>query len=135
MQTEIIEEYSLIQGNTTLVPLRLMSDYLGAVVSWSAPNISLTKGNKTLKLTIGSKTAFYTFQGVTVHDYGNYCLNESLENPILVGGFSAMGFPSEGDELSPPSTAYTYSYSNTGNHLLLDFDENNKSIFSSFIAK
>ena len=44
-------------NNRTFVPLRLVSELLGAEVDWQAPNVFMTYNNTTVKLVIGSKQA------------------------------------------------------------------------------
>lgn len=44
-----------VLNNRTFVPLRLVSELLGAEVEWQSPNVLLTYDETTVKLTIGSK--------------------------------------------------------------------------------
>lgn len=48
---------AIIKNGTTLVPLRIVSDKLGAVTNWDpvSRSVEITKGNIKIKLTIGKK--------------------------------------------------------------------------------
>lgn len=46
-----------MSNNRTFVPLRLVSELLGAEVEWQSPNVLLTYDEITVKLTMGSKQA------------------------------------------------------------------------------
>lgn len=42
---------------STLIPLREVSEWLGAVVEWQAPNIIITRVDRRIVLSVGNKTA------------------------------------------------------------------------------
>ncbi|BBH19675.1 hypothetical protein Back11_10200 [Paenibacillus baekrokdamisoli] len=46
-----------IVGQSTLVPIRTVTEGLGFDVQWSSPNVNITDGTTNIVLTIGSKTA------------------------------------------------------------------------------
>lgn len=48
---------AIIKNGTTLVPLRIISDELGAIVKWNSvsKSVEITKGNISIKLTIDNK--------------------------------------------------------------------------------
>lgn len=46
-----------IKNGTTLIPLRFVSDKLGGSLTLNGKNITIVKGDRTIKLTIGSKQA------------------------------------------------------------------------------
>ncbi len=248
------------QNGTTLVPIRVVSQYLGAEVSWKNPVITLSKNDKLIKLTVGSKIAIVngqkvaldvapivmdgttmvplrfvaenlsaqanwdkstltvmitanptaavkennqqagtsvtsnltllgqgkidtlpykmgtsidlitqelgqgkieTYQGVRLHEYSNYTLNESLYSPILVGGFfnqgytmygfkigaddantvkSQLGTPEvysdlEGDEFATVDSTYCYAYSKNNYFLYVYFNAKGISERAVFVDK
>lgn len=45
------------QGSVTMVPIRVITNYLKGDLTWNNPHITLTKGSKKLELSVGSKTA------------------------------------------------------------------------------
>lgn len=53
-------------GGSTLVPIRVVSQYLGAEISWKNPIITVTKGGKVIKLALNNKTALINNQKVTL---------------------------------------------------------------------
>jgi hypothetical protein len=48
---------ALMYRDSTLVPLRELAEWMGAVVEWRPPTIVITKGERQVVLTLGSKTA------------------------------------------------------------------------------
>jgi len=58
----------ILENNRTLVPFRIIAEALGAEVSWNAKKqeITLTKGDNTVVLTIGKKTALVNGKTVTL---------------------------------------------------------------------
>jgi hypothetical protein len=48
---------ALLDGDTTLVPLRELGEWIGAKVEWAAPHIILTSGTKQVQLAVGSNSA------------------------------------------------------------------------------
>lgn len=248
------------QNGTTLVPIRIVSQYLGAEVSWKNPVITLSKNDKLIKLTVGSKTAIVngqkvaldvapividgttmvplrfaaenlsaqadwdkstltvtitanptatveeskqqastnvasnltllgqgkidtlpykmgtsislvtkdlgqgttdTYQGVRLHQYSNYTLNESLYSPILVGGFFGEGYTMygftigkddantvrtqlgtpevysdlDGDEFATVNSTYCYVYSKNNYFLYVYFNAKGISERAVFVDK
>lgn len=58
------DERPRINNGTTFVPLRFVSDKLGGALDLKGKDITIVKGDRTVKLTIGAKTA--TVNGKTV---------------------------------------------------------------------
>ena len=54
---------AVLDGDTTLVPLRELGEWLGAVVEWVAPHITLSKGSLRVELKLGSTKAMITDGG------------------------------------------------------------------------
>ncbi len=106
----------------------------------------------------------WTMQGIIVHTYDKYMINESLYSPIITGfafmpGFELYGIKigdsaqqiervlgkkytkwidetGEGfGELSPDETAYVYYYNAGDNTLMINFDKNNKSLSAWFLGR
>lgn len=55
-----------IKNGTTFVPVRLISELLGAGVSWQGKNIGIKYGDVNIQLTVGSKTAKKGTQTLTL---------------------------------------------------------------------
>jgi len=55
-----------IKNGTTCVPVRLISELLGADVSWQGKNIGIKYGDVNIQLTVGSKTAKKDSQTLTL---------------------------------------------------------------------
>lgn len=103
------------------------------------------------------------FQGVSLHIYDAYTINESSYKPIITGYFFPKGFKFYGitlgdqaqtieaklgknytkyvyneesyDELAPADAVYDYTYQNNNNFLTIYFDKNHTSIQADFISK
>lgn len=104
-----------------------------------------------------------TLQGIRLHMYDNYTINESLYSPIITGYFLPQDFKFYGitlgdtakdieaklgkkyakyvydedsyDELAPSNAVYDYTYENSNNFLTIYFDKNHTSIQATFISK
>ncbi|MNB65940.1 Protease inhibitor precursor [compost metagenome] len=59
---------SIVQNGTTLVPFRVIAEQLGAEVSWNQAeqSVTITKDGTSVKLVIGSKTAYVNGVKVTL---------------------------------------------------------------------
>lgn len=58
----------MVSGGTTLFPLRTIFEALGASVDWDHPTytVTATKSDTTIKLTMGSKTAYRNGQPIAL---------------------------------------------------------------------
>lgn len=63
---EFADQYPLIDGNYTLVPIRAVAELLNAEVEWnqSAMTVTITHGDKTITLAVGSSTAYINDRAV-----------------------------------------------------------------------
>jgi len=58
-------------NGSVLVPVRVVSDNLGGKLSLSGKKITIVKGDRTIKLTIGAKTATVNGETLTLHAAAN----------------------------------------------------------------
>lgn len=76
-----------VKKGTTMVPVRFISENLGAKVNWNAKTktVTITKGSTTMTLTIGSKTAKVKTKTSTkkiILSYAPYITNNTTMVPV-----------------------------------------------------
>ena len=61
-----LEARPQMRSNSVFVPVRVVSEILGADVSWENPNINIKYEDMTINLTVGSRTAYKGEQKITL---------------------------------------------------------------------
>ena len=61
-----LEARPQMRSNSVFVPVRVVSEILGADVSWENPNINIKYEDMTINLTVGSRTAYNGTQKITL---------------------------------------------------------------------
>ncbi len=61
-----LEARPQMRSNSVFVPVRVVSEILGADVSWENPNINIKYEDLTINLTVGSRTAYRGEQKITL---------------------------------------------------------------------
>ncbi len=61
-----LEARPQLRSNSVFVPIRVVSEILGADVSWENPNINIKYEDMTINLTVGSRTAYNGTQKITL---------------------------------------------------------------------
>ncbi|WP_059049282.1 stalk domain-containing protein [Paenibacillus senegalimassiliensis] len=75
------DERPQINNGTTFVPLRFVSDKLGGALELKGKDITIVKGDRTVKLTIGAKTATVNGETVTL-DKASFAKNGRTLVPL-----------------------------------------------------
>lgn len=72
----------LLIQNRMMVPVRVISEYLGSEVSWDAPDVYISRNNVDLKLTLDSKTAYRNGTPLPPLDVAPFIKNNRVMVPL-----------------------------------------------------